>query len=512
MIDRRNVKLKGGQYGCLAAAVFVKFMKDLDAISSKVSKGQNLNTHLEKYGRSMASLYHALSLIKLSMNYYTVCDIYYDTLDKKTYDNDLYAKFYNRFHICIQQYLVNQIDIEQLKIMRQDVINLMNRVVSLIDQLRIYEYVMNRVEYRFKDKKEYPFDKEYYDTYLTNDVIHYIFSEKDNVVVNSKIAQIVGQLPMRLSKNRFFSYVREAFSLYHGAQKGSIDDFEYSIRSTAMLSVSKKQADHTAIDEHYFDEYKKIMDILANADYKTMDTAAYYKLDKELKIGIEKINNFSDNMVLLAQLVNDLYTAVLMEPYSIGSTTQTILAKEIISIINNQCFVSQTDGSSNNDIFYYRKSFEEIADKFVAFEGIQENILSIVEKNEYVLDDAWDIYKDKLEAFGVKELFESLKIVTKLQSGSDFVVLENDASYDEIPDNSYADTVCEHLIDDMQQAFKVLGQPVKRAVMATVFSQLPVLFNNTDEIQNYINMSLIQCSDEAEQMAVVEILKSMMEG
>ena len=138
--------------------------------------------------------------------------------------------------------------------------------------------------------------------------------------------------------------------------------------------------------------------------------------------------------------------------------------------------------------------------------------MSIVEKNEYVLDDAWDIYKDKLEAFGVKELFESLKIVTKLQSGSDFVVLENDASYDEIPDNSYADTVCEHLIDDMQQAFKVLGQPVKRAVMATVFSQLPVLFNNTDEIQNYINMSLIQCSDEAEQMAVVEILKSMMEG
>ncbi len=111
------------------------------------------------------------------------------------------------------------------------------------------------------------------------------------------------------------------------------------------------------------------MDILANADYKTMDAATYYKLDKELKIGIEKINNFSDNMVLLAQLVNDLYTAVLMEPYSIGSTTQTILAKEIISIINNQCFVSQTDGASNNDIFYYRKLFEKIADKFVTFEG-----------------------------------------------------------------------------------------------------------------------------------------------
>ena len=56
--------------------------------------------------------------------------------------------------------------------------------------------------------------------------------------------------------------------------------------------------------------------------------------------------------------------------------------------------------------------------------------MSIVEKNEYVLDDAWDIYKDKLETFGVKELFESLKIVTKLQSGSDFAIDDNKVAAD----------------------------------------------------------------------------------
>lgn len=487
-------------------------MRDLDAISSKISKGQNLNIHLEKYGRSMASLYHALSLVKLSMNYYTACDIQYDALDKKEYNHNLYDNLYNRFHVFIRNYLDNQQDIEQLEVLRQDVMDIMNVVVSIVDQLRIYEYVLNRVEYRFKDKEEYPFDKEYYNTYLTNDLIHYVFSEKDNVVVNSKIAEIVGQLPMRLSKERFFSYVREAFSLYHGAQKGSIDDFDYSIRSTAMLSVSKKQEECKAIDKLNFDEYKKIMDILVKTDYKTIDAAMYHMLDKELKIGIEKINRLSDNMVLLAQLINDLYTAVLMEAYSIGSTTQTILAKEIIRDINNQCFASQSGGISDNNSSYNGESFEKIADKFIAFEGVQENILSIIEKNEYVLDEAWDIYKDKLDAFGVNELFQSLKMVTKLQSGSDFVVLDSDASYSEVPDNSYADTVCERLIDDMQKAFKTVGQPVKRAVMAAVFSQLPVLFNNTDEIQNYINMSLIQCTDEAEQMAAVEILKSIMKG
>ncbi len=505
-------KLKGGRYRCLAAAVLVKCMRDLDAISSKISKGQNLNSNLEKYGRSMASLYHALSLVKLSMNYYTACDIHFDAVDKKGYNHDLCNNLYRRFHLYIRNYLDNQMDIEQLKAMRQDVMDIMGIVVSIVDQLRIYEYVLNRVEYRFKDNKDYPFDKEYYNTYLTNDLIHYIFSEKDNVVVNSKIAELVGQLPMRLSKERFFSYVREAFSLYHGAQKGTIDDFDYSIRSTAMLSVPKKQTESKTINEHDFDEYKKIVDILVKTDYKTIDAAMYDTLDRNLKTGIEKINHLSDNMVLLAQLINDLYTAALMEDYSIGSTTQTILAKEIIESINNQCFDLLDGTVSGKERSCNRESFEKIADKFIAFEGVQENILSITQKNEYVLDDAWDMYKDKLDTFGVNALFQSLKMVTKLQSGSDFAMLDSDASYMEIPDNSYADTVCERLIDDMQKAFKALGQPVKRAVMAAVFSQLPVLFNNTDEIQNYINMSLIQCTDEAEQMAVVEILKSIMEG
>ena len=48
--------------------------------------------------------------------------------------------------------------------------------------------------------------------------------------------------------------------------------------------------------------------------------------------------------------------------------------------------------------------------------------------------------------------------------------------------------------------------------MATLLSKLPVFFNNTEEIQSYINVALMQCSDKAEQKATVEILKSIMEG
>jgi hypothetical protein len=39
-----------------------------------------------------------------------------------------------------------------------------------------------------------------------------------------------------------------------------------------------------------------------------------------------------------------------------------------------------------------------------------------------------------------------------------------------------------------------------------------VFFNNIDEIQGYINTSLMLCTDVAEKAACVEVLKIIMEG
>ena len=57
-----------------------------------------------------------------------------------------------------------------------------------------------------------------------------------------------------------------------------------------------------------------------------------------------------------------------------------------------------------------------------------------------------------------------------------------------------------------------MQQIVRRAVMSAVLSQLPVFFNNTDEICNYINLSLEQCNDKAERAAVIEIMKMIIQG
>ena len=52
---------------------------------------------------------------------------------------------------------------------------------------------------------------------------------------------------------------------------------------------------------------------------------------------------------------------------------------------------------------------------------------------------------------------------------------------------------------------------MNRAVMAALFSNMPVLFNSQQEIKEYIEYSLNHCGNASELMACAKILTEMME-
>ena len=209
---------------------------------------------------------------------------------------------------------------EKIDAVRNELISIMESVTDYVDKFRIYEHVLNRVEYRFRDDA---FDSEYYNTYMTNDIMHYIFSDKDNVSINARISDIVGQLPVRMSKGKFYDHISEAFTLYHGAQKKTIDDFYYSLSTSAMLGKA-------AMDNGFFTDMHDIYVTLDKADYKNIDSAEYTRLKGALDIATEKMSNAADIYVLLAQIVNDLYTIILSENNTVGDSTEVMTSKDII--------------------------------------------------------------------------------------------------------------------------------------------------------------------------------------
>ncbi len=460
-------------------------MKAMNYISQEISKGKNLEFNLSKYATGMSSMYNTLGYIKLSMNYYTAYDCQREELCKES----LYIRHIAEFHGLIGELLDNNLkSVEPVEKLRNELTEVMEVVTAYVDRLRIFEYVLNRVEYRFLDKK---FDETYYNTYLTNDLMHYILSDKDNVVIHSKISEVVEQLPMRLSRNKFYDYLRDAFSLYHGAQKGTIDDFVYSLKTTAMLNSPVGFED-------MFPKTRELLLVLESADYANLDKAEFDNLSGALRLAVEQMTACADAFVLLAQLVNDLYTVVLTSDVAIVDAEDIGNAMSILKAV----YEAYKEGCIMVD--------DSVLERFVAFEGKQEHILMTVSESDFAIEYAFENYKEELESTNLTSVYKGLMAVTKLQSGSNFVSLIKDEEKFEIPQDSYADETCEKLIEEFDKAFKTLAQPLKRAVMSAVLAQLPVFFNNSEEIQSYINVSLMQCSDVAEKSAVVEVLKMIM--
>ena len=460
-------------------------MKDLNYISQEILKGRNLKENLNKYATGIASLYNGLAYIKLSMNYYTV----YDMLKEKEFSDEEYLKLFDEFNSIIDEILNGKWNIDKIGAIRDKIISIMEVVTDYVDCLRIYEYVLNRIEHRFSEQD---LDEEYYGTYLTKDIMHYILQDNDNVVVNSKISEVVGQLPMRLSKNKFYEYIKDAFSLYHGAQKGTIDDFVYALKTSAMLRK-------TDGFKEMFPEMYDIINTLSNADYANADEQEYNRLQGALQIATEKMTACADMFVLLAQMVNDAYTIILTADFTLDNVSEVDNALSIISQVRKAIDKNYADTD------------EDVLQKFVKFEGKQERILMIISKCDYAIDEALNNYNDELKTYDLYDRYQKLSKVVKLQSGSDFVTLEKDKSDIDIPDDTYADNAAEELIKLLDESFKNHSQIVKRAVMSSVMSQLPVFFNNTKEIQDYINISLEQCADKAERMAVIEVMKMIMQ-
>lgn len=452
-------------------------MKSLTHIAQEITKGNNLGENFEIYAKSMSTLYNSLAYIKFAMNYYTISDYLADGNCK----DELFLELFERFNKITGSLCNSEYDVAEVEALRNDIIEVMETVVAFVDRLRIYEHVLNRVEYKFVEKE---LDENYYNSYLTNDLMHYILSDKDNVVIHNKIQTIVGQLPMRLSKSKFYEYLREAFSLYYGAKRSGVDDFVYTLRSSAML-------DEPESFNKYYPQMKEICDTLANADYVSLDEAEYRRLAGALKIGSDMMNQASDIFVMLAQLVNDLYTIMITEEYSLGDVTETVAALKIINAVYN---------SVTSD----EKLSDDILEEFVAFEGVQEKLFAEISKNDYIIEESASVRQEELDKNGQTEAYAVLRKAVKLQSGSDFVSLSETEMNDDA-DDAYVDAAVDKLIDEFSKLFESSSQPVKRAVMANVLSQLPVFFNNTQQIQEYINVSLIQCSDIAEKKAVIDV-------
>lgn len=461
-----------------------KIMKD-------ILQHKNLEMNLPAYAHSYINATYQYSLIRLVLNYYTMKEV---EDDAKTSLQDAYLlNVLNEIHTMLYENLFSDEEredssfvIEKINQLRDEMTKRMTILTSYTDALQIYEYVLNRVEYGIT-KENYPVDE----SELATKVFQYLFRDNDKMVTNSKIQMVTAQLPIRMTKSRFFDYLTDTLLIYKGSEKSSVDDFVAMLKSTALLDLP----------EGYGEAYPKIMEVInvmENVNFKTLDLAGYQELMEQFAFTTDYLTGLVSNYLLVMEIINDFYATLLAMPY---------VKKEDECVRTS---ISMLQGL--HDAFVSSGEIPETVDEgFMIIEGKQEMLGEDILQYESILQDVITEHKDTISWIMTDKIFDGLICIAKLLSNSLFINLAEDDNCSEIADEMYITARRDELVGLLTEFFGQHSKEINRAVMAALFSNMPVLFNSQQEIKDYIEYSLTHCGNSSELMACAKILDEMMD-
>jgi len=465
-------------------------MSDLLNIIKEIEKGRNLEMNLPKYMNFLMSAYHRYSSIRLALNYYT----YFEMRQEEKNEPAELVALTERLNQVIQNTILSEFDgttlesaVKETDQIRNEIIDYIKTITLYADQFQIYEYIMNRIEGNYEEVEALPFH--YSDDRFVEQLKEYILQDKESSVISSKLMEVVSNLPMRLTKQRYYEIIKDSFLLFTGAEKQALEDHIFLLRSCSALI--KPETDGIC-----YQDLDSNLHILKSADYDSLTQEEYLNLKQKLYSAIAYMERASSLFIMLTEIVNDVYILLLSMPYALTDAEEAAACREIIHRVQ-----------------IYSGDTKEEATLFAMFErleGKQERISEQLSGNTYLLDRLGE-HKELMEGIMLDKIYRSLLRMEKLASTSHFIEL--DAIADQTPvDRSYAEQRANEVICEFAEYFKGCSRREIRSVMAASMMALPVFFQNMDEFEEYAKVALISCSDREEKRCSVVLLQSIMEN
>lgn len=449
---------------------------------------QNIEENLPKYAAYMSQNYYEHSLIQLAMNLYTFQERSQEYVSADPYvEKALYAiQKFTGMYVLDKKYANRAADRKEIHEIRNQITAKMRILTSYTDALQIYEYILNRLEYSYEIVDE-DVDTEAY----AKKVFQYLFQDQDKMVVNSRIQMVVAQLPVRITKSRFYEILQESLKIYTGAECSSVDDFANTIRACSGLERP----------EGFETEYPLLHDTLKaleELDYMNLPKEDWQYYTDKLQEMAGYIENIVTDYLMLEDIVNEVYAVMTACIYVKDETQEMGYASKIL-----ECVLEAMANETPID--------EMAEDCFFALEGTPETLSEKLMKGEGLLFDLWSQYQKELEAQNLIEEYADLNLISKLLCNSVFIDLKPDELTPEIADSIYIEQVKKELVEEFARSFASQNKLINRARMAMVMGNVPVFFNSQQEISDYLNYALEHCNNNSERKAVIAILDEMME-
>ncbi len=453
-------------------------MSDIKDIENEIRKGKNLEINLPVYLSSMASLYGEFALHNLAMSLSMQIDKSdYDDTKLNKHDQELYDILLEEIgKLCEGSFSPedNKASVEKTIAVRETIRHRMEAVTALVDDLVIYEYILNRLEPKF----EYVRNEETANDDLAREILKWIFKDEENALINERIKTAISCLPIRLTKGKIQDLVDTTFSLYSNSDKKAIDTFDYMLRSASGMYRTDKKFD-------VYENVNELLEELRSADYSDLEAQKFFDLRDDYRIASNLVSELADELTDLQELANALLAVLLTRQYftTEGEKNCEKVFEIIKSMIAGEADYDKLFGGTEGRIEALNERIND-----------EESVLLVIKEN----------YKKQVDELMLTVQFERLLMTCRLCGESTFAELIDEES---TIDDAYLEKVKTEFAKDLEELFKAGGRLKNRAVMAQLLRELPVMLSTHTEVMEYVRHALDSCSDAGERQISINLIR-----
>lgn len=438
-----------------------------------------METRLMKKQMTAAYQY---SYVRLVLNYFTLLE----TVAEEAPQTQQMTEYLKRLNSLIGECISGHEAAGDLLALRKDMTHEVEVLTSYADCFQIFEYILNRMERKFIPSS----NTNDQDEAFLKRLMGFITDTSDSAVMNGRIKQIIGQLPVRLTKQKFYSLLMEGLSVYLGSPRENLRDMMYTLRTESMVSLPE------GMDEGHKDIYE-ILQQFKRMDYRNMTFESFKEASAKLSYASQVLTDESGFFVMLQDVINDLCVLMFAKQDAVIDVSEEEFYRSVLSSI--QVKLDQEDFTVGEDEFLHQ---------LTQLEGRQEVYYERYLKVEVLKENDESSDGDYIRSMNVDRLLSGSSFAELItEEGRETLSGEESA----IVDRSYLDQQAQVYIQELEELFADAPKPVVRAVMAKVLSDLPVYFNSIDEIQEYVRGSLSSCLDRAEKETCMELVEELMD-
>lgn len=424
--------------------------------------------------------------------------LYYETEAEKTKNakedspakqeiDAVWTGFRQEFHALVGRFLEGEVPADEAEAFRRHFIQRTEELLDFASGFTVYECVLRRMRRRFMPEAV-PVES---DEDMVNQIMRYIISESEPAQRNERIRAVLAELPLRMTKAKFFSLVRQALSVYEGTDKYSLEQMTEHLKREALLSVSlQMETDYPSLSR----SLKKLEQI----DYTHMDKETFMPLWAELEaIGSSLVDQITDSRERI-NVINDFCVVCLTHQDLLMESGEKEMLHKLITLL-----------WKNMEEDNYSVDQRRLYQLLHSLEGRQEMYYEQWARYEWPDNDGFDGEEE------LSEEKERLRKVSLLLSSSDFMSLEREKK----PEGSEillskkaVEELCQPLLDALEADWKGKPKYVVRAVMAKLLGELPMFFTTSDELREFITGCFDSCTDTAEKEECIQAIKEEMES